>query len=73
MVKDPHQTRIKLKQFTFAFLVLFIGSLIAFVQLLREKMHHHFHQLQQREREEQIVATALAEAIAAAVASTWFL
>ena len=70
-MKDPHQTRIKLKQFTFAFLVLFVGSLIAFVQFLREKMHYHF-QLQ-REREEQASAAALAKAIDAEVASTWFL
>ena len=44
-ITDP-DTRLTLQQFYFAFLVLFIGILVSFVQFLREKMHHYFEQQQ---------------------------
>ena len=58
VVKDPHQTRIMLKQFSFAFLVLFIGYLISIVQFFREKMHHHFYLQRQRQLQKQRVLEA---------------
>jgi hypothetical protein len=42
------KTRLKLEQFSFAFLVLFIGIFISFVQFMREKMHYYFEEQQNK-------------------------
>ena len=58
-------TRLKLQQFYFAFLVLFFGLLISFVQLMREKMHFYFEQQQNKisEMENARVAAVKVEAV----------
>jgi hypothetical protein len=58
-------TRLKLQQFYFAFLVLFIGLLISFVQLLRERMHHYFEQQQNKVSAVENLARATPKAIEA--------
>ena len=64
-VTDPN-TRLKLQQFYFAFLVLFFGLLISFVQFMREKMHFYFEQQQNKvsEMENARVAAVKVEAVA---------
>ena len=44
---DPN-SRLKLQQFYFAFLIQIFGLLISCVQFMREKMHHYFEQQQNR-------------------------
>ena len=63
--------RLNLQQFSFAFFVLFVGCLIAFVQFLREKMHHNFELKQLKEEEKKKQAfVAVAQLIAALQSTT---
>ena len=58
-ISDPN-TRLKLQQFYVAFLVLFFGCLIAFVQFMREKMHYHF-EIEKKKKRKEIALAAVAE------------